>query len=116
MSPETNDRLRGKYCQPRIFELVTDEYQGELTSAPRQLLRRTKFQSLFNDLLLPVLTNHWKYFPNVEPDILVDACEIARLSCERIRSMKKDDAKFWVIFDEFLEMAGIRQPQIDAAD
>ena len=116
MSPETNDRLRGKYCQSQIFELVTDEYQGELTSAPRQFLRRTKFQSLFNDLLLPVLTDHWKHFPNIEPDIFVDACEVARLSCERIRSMKKDNANFWVTFDEFLEMTGIRQPQIDAAD
>ena len=108
MFPETNDRLRGKYCQSRIFEVVTDEHQGELTSAPRQFFRRTKFQSLFNDLLLPVLTNHWKHFPNVEPDIFVDACEIARLSCERIRSMKKDDANFWVSLDEFLEMTGIR--------
>ena len=113
---ETNDRLRGKYCQSRIFELVTDEYQGELTRAPRQFSGRTKFQSLFNDLLLPVLTNHWKNFSNIEPAIFVNACEIARLSCERIRSMKKDDANFWVTLDEFLEMTGIRQPQIDAAD
>ena len=86
-----------------------------LTSAPRQFLGRTKFQSLFNDPLLPVLTDHGKDFSNIKPAVLVDACEVARLSCEWIRSMKKNNANLGITLDEGLKVTGIRQSKVDTS-
>lgn len=80
---------------------------GKLTSTPRQFLRRTEFQSLFDDLLLSVLTDHGEYFSNIKPAILIDTCEVTRLSCEWIGSMQKNDVDFWVRLDEGLEVTGI---------
>lgn len=86
----------------------------KLTSTPRQFLGRTEFQSLFDDLLLSMLTDHGEDFSNIKPAILIDACEVARLSCEWIRSMEKNDVDFWVHLDEGLEVTGTRQSKIDA--
>ena len=87
---------------------------GKLTSAPRQFLGRTKFQSLFDDFLLPVLTDHGEDFSNIKPAIFIDTREVARLSSEWIRSMEKNDVNFRVHLNEGLEVTGIRQSKIDA--
>ena len=89
---------------------------GKLTSTPRHLLRRTEFQSLFDDFFLSVLTDHGEDFSNIKPAILIDTCEVARLSCEGIRSMKKNDVDFGVHLDEGLEVTGTRQSKIDAIE
>lgn len=86
----------------------------KLTSAPRQLLGRTKFQSLFDDIILPVLTDHREDFSNIKPAIFIDTCEVAGLSCEWIRSMEKNDADFRVTLNEGLEVTRVRQSKIDA--
>ena len=102
-----NDEL---LCQSRKW------LPGKLTSTPRHFLGWTEFQSLFNDLLLSVLTDHGEYFSNIEPAILIDTCEVARLSCEWIRSMQKNDVDFWVRLDEGLEVTGTRQSKINAIE
>lgn len=68
---------------------------------------------MFDDLLLPKLTDHRKDFSNIKPAILIDACEISSLSCERIRCMEKNYGDFRVTFDEALEVTWIRPSKID---
>lgn len=87
---------------------------GKLTSAPHHFLGRTKFQSLFDNFLLPVLTDHGEDFSNIKPAIFIDTSEVARLSSEWIRSMEKNDVNFRVLLDEGLEVTGVRQSKIDA--
>ena len=114
MFRETSDRLCDKMSNMSFSILKIPTLLGELTSAPGQFLGRTKFQGLFDYPLLPALTDHWKHLSNIKPAIFIDACEVASLSCEWIRSMEKNDANFWVTLDEGLEVTGIGESKIDA--
>src|SRR6266536_2513927 len=72
--------------------------------APKDLLRRAKFQNLANNIFLPLLAKRWEDLANIDIDIVVDARKISSLFGPRVARMKKDDGNIWIRSNEILEV------------
>lgn len=83
--PETSGHLRGRKKSTVIGPIDQGKYQAvRLTSTPCQFFGRAEFQSLLDDLLLTVLTDHREDFSNIKPAVFIDTREVAGFPCERI--------------------------------
>ena len=54
-----------------------------------------------------------KNFSNINIDVPVPGCEVARIATMGIASMKKDEYHVWVRFDDWLHMNRRRQREDD---